>query len=270
MKETKSQDAGKPRPEAENGVVVELRGVVKSFAGPRILDGLDLKAIAEETLVIMGKSGSGKSVTLKHIVGLETPDAGEVHVFGKDLSRLGRAELAAMRLRLGYLFQSGALLNWMTIEENVELPLREHRRSLSAEERREKVIEKLRLVEMESARSKYPAEVSGGMKKRAALARAIVLEPDIILYDEPTSGLDPVIANTINDLIIHTQETLRTTQIVVTHDMESAYRIADRIAMLYEGKIIATGAVEEIRSSKDPIVQQFITGSTEGPLSREE
>jgi phospholipid/cholesterol/gamma-HCH transport system ATP-binding protein len=171
---------------------------------------------------------------------------------------------------MGYLFQSGALLNWMTIGENVELPLREHRRRMSAAEREEKVREKLDLDEMEPARHKYPAEVSGGMKKRAALARAIVLEPEIILYDEPTSGLDPVIANTINDLIVHTREVLGATQIVVTHDMESAYRIADRIAMLYEGKIIEAGSVEEIRSSKNPVVQQFITGNTKGPLSKEE
>ena len=268
MKESTSRDGVEA--EAANDVVVELRGVVKSFGAHRVLDGVDLTARKEETLVIIGKSGSGKSVTIKHIVGLEAPDAGEVRVFGKEIARLRRREREQMRLRVGYLFQSGALLNWMTIEENVELPLREHRRQLSATERRDKVVEKLRLVEMEGARSKYPAEVSGGMKKRAALARAIVLEPQIILYDEPTSGLDPVIASAINELIIQTRESLGATQIVVTHDMESAYRIADRIAMLYGGKIIAAGSVDEIRSTQDPIVQQFITGSTTGPLSHEE
>jgi phospholipid/cholesterol/gamma-HCH transport system ATP-binding protein len=253
----------------ENGVVVDFEGVVKSFGEEEVLRGLDLEVRAGETLVIIGKSGSGKSVTIRHIVGIEEPDAGKVRVFGRDISGLGKRELNRIRLRIGYLFQSGALLNWLTVAENVALPLLEHRRRLRAAERRKIVLEKLRLVEMENAADKYPAEISGGMKKRAAFARAVILDPEIILYDEPTAGLDPVIASTINDIIIRTAKTLHPTQIVVTHDMESANRIADRIAMLYGGKIIAVGTPEEIQASKDPVVQQFITGATEGPLSKE-
>jgi phospholipid/cholesterol/gamma-HCH transport system ATP-binding protein len=226
-----------------------------------------MKVFAKETLVIIGRSGSGKSVTIRHMVGLEKPDSGKITVFGRELARVRTRELRRIRLRMGYLFQSGALLNWMTVGENVELPLIEHRRDMAAGERRERVLAKLRLVEMEEAAHKYPSEISGGMKKRAALARAIILDPEVILYDEPTTGLDPVIANTINDLIVHTGEALGSTQVVVTHDMESAYRIGDRIAMLYEGRIIALGTPEEIQGSKDPIVSQFVEGRTEGPIT---
>jgi len=247
--------------------VIELRGVRKSFNGQEVLRGIDLEVIARETLVIIGRSGSGKSVSIRQMVGLDTPDAGTVRVFGQDLAKLNTRDLLRLRLRIGYLFQSGALLNWMTVGENVELPLLEHRRRMKEKERRDKVTEKLALVEMQDAAEKYPAEISGGMKKRAALARAVILEPEIVFYDEPTSGLDPVIANTINDLIVETGRKLGTTQVVVTHDMESAYRIGDRIAMLYEGKIIAVGTPDEIRSSDDPIVQQFIAGETSGPIT---
>jgi len=247
--------------------VIELRGVRKSFNGQEVLRGIDLEVIARETLVIIGRSGSGKSVSIRQMVGLDTPDAGTVRVFGQDLAKLNTRDLLRLRLRIGYLFQSGALLNWMTVGENVELPLLEHRRRMKEKERRDKVTEKLALVEMQDAAEKYPAEISGGMKKRAALARAVILEPEIVFYDEPTSGLDPVIANTINDLIVETGRKLGTTQVVVTHDMESAYRIGDRIAMLYEGKIIAVGTPDEIRSSDDPIVQQFIAGETTGPIT---
>lgn len=249
--------------------LVELRGVKKRFGNQEVLQGVDLQVFEKETLVIIGRSGSGKSVTIRHIVGLEEPDEGDVLIFGKDLSRITKGERAEIRLRMGYLFQSGALLNWLNIEENVELPLLEHRPNVPSRVRSDLVREKLRLVEMEPARGKYPSEISGGMKKRAALARAIVLEPEIILYDEPTSGLDPVIANTINELILHTGATLGTTQVVVTHDMESAYKIADRIAMLYQGKIIAEGSPDEIRRSSDPVVRQFIAGDTKGPITRD-
>jgi len=249
-------------------VVIELRDVRKSFNGQEVLRGIDLQVLAKETLVIIGRSGSGKSVSIRQMVGLDAPDTGSVLLFGQEISKLRRPELNRIRLRLGYLFQSGALLNWMTIGENVELPLIEHRRRMKADERRTRVKEKLRMVEMEEAAEKYPGEISGGMKKRAALARAVILDPEVVFYDEPTSGLDPVIANTINDLIVETGKNLGTTQVVVTHDMESAYRIADRIAMLYEGKIIACGTPDEIRSSADPIVQQFIAGQTTGPITQ--
>jgi phospholipid/cholesterol/gamma-HCH transport system ATP-binding protein len=251
----------------EQEAIIELRDVKKTFNGQQVLRGVNLKVLARETLVIIGRSGSGKSVTIRHIVGLEKADAGKVSVFGRELDRVRIRELRRMRLRMGYLFQSGALLNWMTVGENVEMPLLEHRRDLSTNERRQKVEEKLRLVELAEAADKFPAEISGGMRKRAALARAIIMDPEIILYDEPTTGLDPVIANTISDLIVETGKALGSTQVVVTHDMESAYRIADRIAMLYEGKIIAMGTPDEIRESKDAIVSQFVEGRTEGPIT---
>lgn len=246
--------------------MVELEDVTKSFGGFRVLHGVGFAVHPRETFVIIGRSGSGKSVTLRHMVGLTQPDAGTVRLFGNDMRHVGRRELAQLRLRLGFLFQTGALLNWMTIEDNVALPLVEHRKDLSSSEILDRVIEKLRLVGMESARSKLPSEISGGMKKRAALARATVLDPALVLYDEPTSGLDPVIASTINELINRTKDTFGTSQVVVTHDMESAYSIGDRIAMLYEGRIVAVGTPDEIQESPEEVVQQFIHGRTEGPL----
>jgi len=248
--------------------VIVLENLHKAFDGVPVLSGVDLRVRKGETLVIIGRSGTGKSVTLKHIIGLLTPDAGRVTVFGQDLSQLGQKELLGLRLRIGYLFQSGALLNWLTIAENVALPLREHRRDLSEEEIHRRVDEKLRLVDMLGARNKLPAEVSGGMKKRAGLARAIVMDPEIILYDEPTSGLDPVMAAAINDLVRRTQRATGATQVVVTHDMQSAYTIGDRIAMLYQGRIIALGTPEEIRESRDPVVRQFVRGEAEGPITQ--
>ena len=247
--------------------LIELENVHKSFGDFKVLDGVDLKIYPKETLVIIGQSGTGKSVTLKHIVGLLAPESGRVHVFGEDLGELESRQIEKLRLRIGYLFQSGALLNWMTIADNVALPLHEHKQGMPAQKIKERVLEKLRLVNMEHAADKYPAEVSGGMKKRGGLARSIVLEPEIVLYDEPTSGLDPVIAATIDELVIRTRDTLGVTQVVVTHDMESAYRIADRIAMLYNGKIVAIGSPDEIRCHQDPLVQQFINGSSQGPIT---
>jgi len=251
----------------ERKPVVELKGVKKSFGSQAVLRGVDLTVYEGETVVIIGRSGSGKSVTIKHVVGLAQPDEGSVEVFGKDLARLRKKEQDSVRLRLGYLFQSSALLNWLTIGQNVELPLLEHRKELKGSEREETVLSKLRLVEMENARHKFPEQVSGGMKKRAALARAIVLDPAMILYDEPTSGLDPVIARTIDEVISNTGKALGAAQIVVTHDMESAYRVGDRIAMLYEGKIIACDTPDEFRKSRDPVVHQFIHGETRGPIT---
>ena len=247
--------------------VIDLEGVYKSFNGTPVLSGVDLAAREGETLVIIGRSGTGKSVTLKHIMGLLAPDRGRVRVFDQDLSTLSRRQLLTLRLRIGYLFQGGALLNWMSIAENVALPLREHRPDLTEAEIRAVVDEKLEVVDMVHARDRLPSEVSGGMKKRAGLARAIVLDPAIILYDEPTSGLDPVMAGTINQLVCHTRKVTKATQLVVTHDMESAYAIADRIAMLYRGCIIAVGTPEEIQQSTDPVVRQFIRGDPVGPIT---
>jgi phospholipid/cholesterol/gamma-HCH transport system ATP-binding protein len=246
---------------------VALQGVHKAFGPHSVLRGVSFSVGSGETLVVIGRSGSGKSVTIKHIVGLVNPDSGDVLVFGQNLATVKKRDRAQMRLQMGYLFQSSALLNWMTIEENVELPLLEHRRNMSRQERKDRVHKNLGLVELENAGGKFPSEISGGMKKRAALARAMMLDPKILLYDEPTSGLDPVMSRTIDELIINTGTVLQATQIIVTHDMSSAYRVADKIAMLYEGRIIAQGTPEEIQQTDDPIVQQFITGSSKGPIT---
>ncbi|HAK97360.1 MAG TPA: ABC transporter ATP-binding protein [Planctomycetes bacterium] len=249
---------------------VVLDDVWKAFNGTPVLAGVTLGIEEGETLVIIGRSGTGKSVTLKHIIGLMAPDRGRVHVFGRDIATLSRRELLAMRLKIGYLFQGGALLNWLTVAENVALPLREHRHELQDGEIARIVREKLDIVEMLPARDKYPSEISGGMQKRAGLARAIVMDPSIILYDEPTSGLDPVMSGAINQLVRRTQQVTGATQLVVTHDMASAYAIADRIAMLYEGRIIAAGTPAEIRECADPVVAQFIRGDPSGPITNGE
>lgn len=247
--------------------MIHLQSVYKSFGDFHVLRGIDLHVERGETLVIIGRSGIGKSVSLRHIVGLLQPDRGVVQVLGTDLAQVDRKGLKDIRRRVGYLFQDGALLNWLTIGENVALPLRENYR-LPKKEIRERAAEAIAHVELQDAVDKYPSEVSGGMRKRAGLARALVSNPDIILYDEPTSGLDPISSSIINHLINHLKKTLGVTQVVVTHDMGSAYSIADRIALLHEGTILAEGPPEEIRNSTDPAVSQFIHGKIDGPLSR--
>lgn len=260
--------ATSPESSGEARVDIELLEVQKTLGNFHVLRGISFEVRHGETFVMMGLSGTGKSVTLRHIVGLMHPDSGRVKVFGQDLSKLEEPALKKIRLRIGYLFQSGALINWMTIRDNIALPLHEHQGHLSDEEIEERVLEKLRLVNLAQAVDKFPSEISGGMKKRAALARSIILEPEIILYDEPTSGLDPVMGATIDDLVNDTRDALGVSQVVVTHDIGSAYRIADRIGLLFEGEIIAIGTPDEIREHEDPIVQQFISGSSEGPITR--
>jgi len=249
-------------------VAVELCDLTKSLGGRVVLDGVNLAIQKGETLCIIGGSGAGKSVTLKHIVGLLKPDRGCVKIDGVDVTHTKNGELDAARRKIGFLFQGAALLNSMTVFENVALPLREHER-LRDPEIRERVTAKLALVGLEDAGHKYPAEISGGMKKRAGLARAIIRDPQIILYDEPTAGLDPVIASTINDLILDMQKKLGVTSILVTHDMSSAFRVSNRIAMLLKGKIVKLGSPAEFKASEDPIVRQFIYGESEGPLTKE-
>ncbi len=246
---------------------IELEDVYKTLGQLKVLQGVSFQVRHGETFVMMGLSGTGKSVTLRHIVGLMQPDQGCVKVFGEDLSQLDEKTLKQIRLKIGYLFQSGALINWMTIRENIALPLYEHRPQLKEKEVQERVMEKLRLVNMTQAAEKYPSEISGGMKKRAALARSIILDPEIILYDEPTSGLDPIMGATIDDLVNDTRDALGVSQIVVTHDIGSAYRIADRIGLLFEGEIIALGTPDDIRNHSDPIVKQFVNGESEGPIT---
>jgi phospholipid/cholesterol/gamma-HCH transport system ATP-binding protein len=249
-------------------VAVELCDLTKSLGGRMVLDGVSLAVLKGETLCIIGGSGAGKSVTLKHIVGLLKPDRGCVKIDGVDVTHTKNGELDAARRKIGFLFQGAALLNSMTVFENVALPLREHER-LQDSQIRERVNSKLGLVGLEDAGQKFPAEISGGMKKRAGLARAIIRDPQIILYDEPTAGLDPVIGSTINDLILDMQKKLGVTSILVTHDMSSAFRVSNRIAMLLKGRIVKLGTPAEFKSSGDAIIKQFIHGESEGPLTKE-
>jgi phospholipid/cholesterol/gamma-HCH transport system ATP-binding protein len=245
--------------------MIEIIDAQKSFGDKQIIKDLNLEIKKGETLVIIGGSGTGKSVTLKLIMGTLTPDSGEIRVNGKNIWGASDS-LSEARLQMGVLFQGSALLNSLSIFDNVALPLVEHT-DMSRSEIRSKVLATLKLVDMDHAHEKLPAEISGGMAKRAGLARAIVRDPEIILYDEPTSGLDPVMSHVIDNLCLSMQEKLNVTSIVVTHDMTSAYRIADRIAYLYDGKVEVLGSPEEIQKSDNPRLKQFITGAIDGPLT---
>ncbi|MGD1019886.1 MAG: ABC transporter ATP-binding protein [Verrucomicrobiia bacterium] len=242
--------------------MIQIQDLRKSFNGAEVLRGVDFELRDRETLVIIGRSGGGKSVLLKHLCGLMRPDAGRVIVDGADIEPLSERELAPIRKKFGVLFQGGALFDSMTVFENVAFPLREERK-LEEPEIAPLVEQALKIVDLLNAKDKKPAELSGGMRKRAALARACVANPKYILYDEPTTGLDPVLADHINDLILRTRDQLHVTSLAVTHDMTSAYKIADRIAMLHEGRIHAVGTPKEIQATADPIVRQFITGTAE-------
>ena len=246
--------------------MIKLKNIYKKLGGKQILNGVNFFVNRGETYVIIGCSGTGKSVTLKNIIGLLSPDAGEVWVMDKNLSMIPHNHFYDLRKKMGVLFQSGALINWLNVGDNVALPLVEHER-FSKAKIREIVKEKLSLVNLHDVEHLMPSSLSGGMKKRVGLARALVTSPEIILYDEPTSGLDPVMSNQINELILSLQKKFQVTSICVTHDMSSAYKIANKIGMLYQGKIIAEGSPEEIQESQNEIVQQFINGRTQGPLA---
>jgi phospholipid/cholesterol/gamma-HCH transport system ATP-binding protein len=235
-------------------VSVAVRGLRKSYGGVEVLHGVSLEVARGEIFVIMGPSGSGKSVLLKHIIGLEAPDAGEILIEGERVDADGVLD----KYRMAMVFQSGALLNSLNVGENVGLYLREHRLKKSDEIDRI-VREKLELLQLKGVDKKMPSELSGGMKKRVAIARALVIEPQLILYDEPTSELDPLMAVTIGQEILDLQERIHVTSIVVTHDRDLAFGVADRMAMMNEGKIIALGTPEEVRRSPDPLVQRFLT-----------
>jgi phospholipid/cholesterol/gamma-HCH transport system ATP-binding protein len=242
--------------------LISLRNIHKAFGAKRVLTGFSLDVEEGETMVIIGYSGSGKSVAIKHIVGLLEPDEGTVFVDGLEVPALPRRQLYALRARIGYVFQFAALFDSLTIGDNVAMGLRKQG-ELTAAGIRERVAEALDLVDLPNVEERYPAELSGGMRKRVGLARAIALRPKYLLYDEPTTGLDPVTSAVIDELMIRMRDKLGVTSIVITHDMRSAYRVGTRIAMLYEGTVRQVGSVDEIRHSTDPIVRQFVEGRAE-------
>lgn len=246
--------------------MIEIKNLHKSFGGKSVLSGINLTINKGETLVIIGRSGSGKSVLLKHITGLMEQDEGKILIDGKDVFSLSSKEQAKYLFNIGMLFQGAALFDSLNVRENVGFSLYEHT-NLAAQEIEKRVREKLALVGLEDIEDVMPADLSGGMRKRVGLARAICNDPQIILYDEPTTGLDPINSDVINELILRMQKQLKVTSIVVTHDMTSAYKVANRIAMLYNGTILMAGTPDEIKNTKDPIVRQFITGSSRGPIT---
>ena len=245
--------------------IIEINGLEKSFGEKKVLCGVDLNIDRGESLVIIGSSGCGKSVLLKHINRLMTPDAGSVTVFDSDLANVTSRSLREIREKVGMLFQSAALLDSLTVGENVGLALKENS-SLRDNRIADIVAQKLEMVGMSGTEELYPSDLSGGMRKRIGLARAISTDPEIVLYDEPTTGLDPITADLINDLIVTLHKKLSITSISVTHDMRAAYKTADRIVMLYNGKIEYEGTPEEIKRSGNPVVDQFINGRAEGPI----
>src|SRR5436189_2875129 len=252
--------------EAMNAVMIAVRGVAKKIGAQEILRGVDLDVGRGETLAIIGRSGGGKSVLLKHLIGLMRPDAGEIWIEGQNIIAMSERNLASIRQKVGILFQGSALFDSMTVAENIAFPLRE------AGERdpkvlRKRVSEMLEVMELQGQEEKMPVNLSGGMKKRVGLARSIIRQPSCILYDEPTSGLDPVVSDSINRLIRRLQERLGVTSIVVTHDMKNAFHVADRIAYLHEGRIYFHGAPEELRQSPDQILQDFLLGRSDEQLT---
>ena len=258
------ESSTKPYPVPGNSsAMIKVRSLTKRIGQQEILRGVDLEICTGETLAIIGRSGGGKTVLLKHMIGLMEPDAGEISVQGQNIIGLNERQLGAIREKVGILFQGGALFDSMTVADNIAFPLRE------AGERdpkvlRSKVAEMLEVMEMEGQEEKMPESLSGGMKKRVGLARAIVRGPSCVLYDEPTSGLDPVVADSINRLIRRLQQRLGMTSVVVTHDMKSAFDVADRIAYLHEGRVYFHGTATELQQSNDALIQDFLLGRSDG------
>lgn len=242
--------------------LIELKNLRKSFGKLVVLDDVSLNVEAGQSLVILGASGSGKSVMLKHIVGLLKPDSGEVWFDGLRIDKLKEKQLMEVRTRFGFLFQQGALFDSMNVADNVAFPLKEHTHK-SAAEIKELVKEKLAMIGLPDVGMKMPGELSGGQRKRVALARAIAMGPEVIVYDEPTTGLDPIRSDVINELILKLQRELKVTSIVVTHDMTSAFKVGNRLVMLHEGKIIEDGPPEIYRTSTNPIVSRFVAGQAD-------
>ena len=244
---------------------IKFENVYKAFNGKDVLQGVSLEVAKNESIVIIGQSGCGKSVLLKHINALIKPESGSIYVDGNNVTSMNFNELTEVRKNIGMLFQSAALLDSLTVGENVGLALKECMH-LPEKERNEIIAEKLALVGLSGTEQKFPAELSGGMRKRVGLARAIATSPAILLYDEPTTGLDPITADRINDLIINLHQKLHVTSVTVTHDMTSAYKVGDRIVMLYDGRVEFEGTPEETRNSSNEIVIQFINGQSAGPI----
>jgi phospholipid/cholesterol/gamma-HCH transport system ATP-binding protein len=251
-----------------NSIVVEMRDVTMQFDEKKVLDELSLKVRPQDRLVIMGQSGSGKSTILRLILGILRPNSGSIFFKQFEITRLSPRKLQQVRRKIGMVYQYSALLSSRTVRDNVALPL-EELTDKSREEIDKIVDEKLELVGMKDAKDRLPSELSGGMKKRVSLARALVLEPELMLFDEPVAGLDPVMASVIDELIISLTEKSKVTSIIVTHEMDSAFRIGTRMAMLYQGKIIEDAEPERFKQSKNPVVRQFLSGSTEGPILKD-
>jgi len=245
--------------------MIQIKGLKKTFASKKVLNGVNLDIERGKITVIIGRSGGGKSVLLKHIIGLLKPDEGHIYLDGTDITTLKGRDLNETRKRFGMLFQGAALFDSMTVGENVGFALKEHT-GLEDEDISESVTEKLRRVGLKGVEDMMPADLSGGMMKRVGLARAIIMDPEIVLFDEPTTGLDPIMSASIADLVLDTQRSLKTTYILITHDMPFTYKIADKIAMLYEGRIIAEGTTAEMKSNTDPILRQFLEGRANGPV----
>jgi phospholipid/cholesterol/gamma-HCH transport system ATP-binding protein len=239
---------------------VQVKSLSKSFGKQVVLKEISLEVGQGQTLSVLGRSGTGKSVLLKLIIGLHKPDSGSIRVNGKDVTKLGLKELNEVRKKVGFLFQQAALYDSLSIEENVGFPLRRHS-NMSDEESRKRVRELLASVGMEKDAHKLPGELSGGMQKRVGLARALALEPDILLFDEPTAGLDPITAAEIDDLILRLQKEKRMTSVVVTHDIHSARAVSDRVALMRDGQVLIEGTFEDLQKSRDPFVMQFLDGS---------
>ncbi|MCD6080063.1 MAG: ABC transporter ATP-binding protein [Candidatus Omnitrophica bacterium 4484_49] len=246
--------------------MIKVIDLWKKFGDLEVLTGVNIEVMEGETFVIIGQSGTGKSVFLKLLIGLLKPDRGKIYIQGRDITELSERELSKLRIEFGMVFQYAALFDSLNVFENVAFGLTEHT-DLDEEHITQRVKECLKLVGLDGIEDKMPAELSGGMKKRVAIARAIALNPKIILYDEPTAGLDPVVASSINKLIKELKEKTQATSVVVTHDMKSAYEVGDRIGMLYQGKLIEVGNPDQIRNTQNPVVRQFINGEFEGPIT---
>ncbi len=260
MSETMTKDSQSADRAMPAGPIIAVRGVAKSFDEKVVLGGIDLDVVRGETLVVIGRSGTGKSVLLKIVAGLMRPDRGTVSVAGSQLDQLSHAELLTLRMKMGFVFQAAALFDSLTIAENIGLGLRENTK-MHPLDIRSVIEDRLEWVGLVGQGDKYPSQLSGGMRKRASLARAIAMNPEIVLYDEPTTGLDPITADGINDLIVALRERLDVTAIAVTHDMSSAFKIGDRIAMLHEGQIVFNDTVAAARSTDNPLLRQFVAGS---------